>query len=186
MTPPQTELEKAIEQSEAYRSRRWMVPQTIVETLLLAAKRIPELEQQLKAMTIERDCWIYNTNELQKGYNKLEQRVKEVEKENKSLNDDLDSILTDVNYEGGVQYWMKNSTSLMKDNLKILNDLSTLRTEYKKALQLLEHCRYEYNISDNLVCKTCNHRKGEGHSDVCKSQTVLSSPSAIAARKDEV
>jgi uncharacterized coiled-coil protein SlyX len=37
-----------------------------------------EQEKQLSAMTKERDCWIFNAKELQKGYNEQEKQLAEL------------------------------------------------------------------------------------------------------------
>lgn len=155
MTPPQTELEKVVSEVTWYLDGAKLLPLSerlrlsgpsleSLDQLLLAAKRIPELEQ----------------------------RVKEVEKEN----EDLHRV-----------FEVSRITALVEE-------LSTLRTEYLKALEALKdvqgyfvhrpNCRALRSMSYSIhapmasVC-TCGLR------DIAIAlEKIISSPYAVAARKE--
>lgn len=75
------ELEKAIEELSSF-GKDEVVTQDMIDVcksldiVLNAAKRLKEVEK-------ERDCWIYNANELQKGYNKIDKELSQLRTEYK-------------------------------------------------------------------------------------------------------
>jgi flagellar biosynthesis regulator FlaF len=52
------------------------------EALLTASKqREEELSKKLAAAEKDRDCWIFNAKELQKGYNELDARLRQCDQD---------------------------------------------------------------------------------------------------------
>jgi len=54
-----------------------------------------------------------------KGIEFLHRKTVRLEKELANLNKDMDTILSDVNYVGGVQYWIKKNAALMLENFRL-------------------------------------------------------------------
>ncbi len=87
-----------------------------------------------------------------------EAKFKELERENAALNHKLDEILTNKNYEGGVQFWINKhdevllrEASLLAENAALLKDVcdlvhkNELLREDKERLEWLE--RYHLSLS---------------------------------------
>lgn len=151
MTSPQTELEKANDAKD-------------VKRLLLAAKRIPELEQQLAVRNSECEA-------VCRKLLTAEQQIKHLHQEQAAIR---------------IACWREFDTPIDVDEDvldlidKIIDhhktkeqELSTLRTEYKNALEALAHVVWSDRLYDS--CSYCKSAK-----------ELLSSPFAIAAMKGEV
>lgn len=168
------ELDKAIDQSERYRAKGWMIPQTTVETLLLAAKRLKEVEKE-------------NDEEIGKFQNDVKNLIDQMANSNvdgggSDSGDWRDFTLSEISQ--GLAYVIDERDEIKKelhslktcDAVKFFNDLeqqiSQLRAEYKRALKVINP---EHNSAWCL--------KEFGH--LCSQHAVLSTPSAIAAMKGE-
>lgn len=78
-------------------------------------------------------------------------RVKELEQQLSEANVTLDTITTDVDYEGGVQYWLKKNSQLMRDNLSILQQLTASRELNQKMYEALESFLGDVEIEKEIA-----------------------------------
>ncbi len=69
-----------------------------------------------------------------------EEKFKQLEKENAALNHKLDEILTNKNYEGGVQFWINKHDEVLLREASLRAENSALRAD-KERLDWMEKAR---------------------------------------------
>ena len=76
-----------------------------------------------------------------------EAKFKELERENAALNHKLDEILTNKNYEGGVQFWINKHDEVLLREASLLAENAALRADNERLANAAKEVLASYILT---------------------------------------
>lgn len=105
-----------------------------------------QLERELNSTKKEVSDWVFNANELQKGYNKLDSKAQELKSELKEAKSEQENVINGITYDLTVK-----CDSLRRQNERLTSERDVLKIEYE--------CRAEW-IAKMVKILGCENKDG--------------------------